>query len=226
MKKLLSILSVLLVLALVIGVSVWKLGDYQDAAGEASTSPTDIVAQAPSEEATEAPTDVLVEFPTQEPTEEETIYDPRPHPADVQAEQDRLNEQQDRDEQKRQEEEQQRQEQEDSYQLDPNGYYNTRDEVALYIHIYGRLPNNYITKNQAKSLYGSTKNIPSNMNIGGDRFYNKEGLLPSGHTYYECDIGTTGGRNRGAKRIVFSTDGLIYYTDDHYASFTLLYGEP
>ena len=64
------------------------------------------------------------------------------------------------------------------------------------------------------------------MNIGGDRFYNKEGLLPSGHTYYECDIGTTGGRNRGAKRIVFSSDGLVYYTNDHYESFTLLYGEP
>ena len=241
MKKLLSILSVLLVLALVIGVSVWKLGDYQDAAGEASTSPTDIVAQAPSEEATEAPTDVLVEFPTQEPTEEETIYDPRPHPADVQAEQDRLNEQQDRDEANRQEQPDRdeqtgqeptetqpvQEEEEDETQSSMSGsYYNTKDEVALYIHLYGCLPDNYITKSQAKSLYGSTKNIPSNMNIGGDRFYNKEGLLPSGHTYYECDIGTTGGRNRGAKRIVFSTDGLIYYTDDHYASFTLLYGEP
>lgn len=246
MKKLLSILSVLLVLALVIGVSVWKLGDYQDAAGEASTSPTDIVAQAPSEEATEAPTDVLVEFPTQEPTEEETIYDPRPHPADVQAEQDRLNAQQDRDEANRQEQpdrdeqpeqseqpeqetpetEPAQKEEDSSSGLDPNGYYNTKDAVALYIHIYGRLPNNYITKSQGNSLYGSYKNIPSNMNIGGDVFHNWDEDLPLGHSYYECDIGTTGGRNRGAKRIVFSTDGLIYYTDDHYASFTLLYGEP
>ncbi len=108
--------------------------------------------------------------------------------------------------------------------LDPNGYYNTKDEVALYIHLYGRLPGNYITKSQAKSQYGSTSKIPSNKNIGGDRFYNKEGLLPSGHTYYECDIGTYGGSNRGTKRIVFSSDGLIYYTSNHYGSFTLLYG--
>ena len=63
--------------------------------------------------------------------------------------------------------------------------------------------------------------------IGGDRFGNYEGLLPKkkGRTYYECDIGTVGKRSRGAKRIIFSNDGLVYYTDDHYESFTLLYGE-
>ena len=60
---------------------------------------------------------------------------------------------------------------------------------------------------------------------GGDVFQNREGLLPKvkGRTYYECDIGTTGKKSRGSKRIVFSNDGLIYYTDDHYESFTLLY---
>lgn len=225
MKKLLSLL---LALALVFGLLGCQFSGFMEAPKEEPAQDQNTV-QTPADQPVnwpELPSEEHTEEPSEEPTEEETIYDPRPHPADVQAEQDRLNEQQDRDEQKRQEEEQQRQEQEDSYQLDPNGYYNTRDEVALYIHIYGCLPDNYITKSQAKSLYGSTKNIPSNMNIGGDRFYNKEGLLPSGHTYYECDIGTTGGRNRGAKRIVFSTDGLIYYTDDHYESFTLLYGEP
>lgn len=55
---------------------------------------------------------------------------------------------------------------------------------------------------------------------------NREGLLPQGHTYYECDIDTLGASSRGAKRIVYSSDGLIYYTSDHYASFTLLYGTP
>lgn len=110
--------------------------------------------------------------------------------------------------------------------LDPNGSYTSRDAVALYLHVYGHLPSNYITKSQAKSLYGSVSKIPSSMNIGGDRFYNKEGLLPDGHTYYECDIGTSGGSNRGTRRIVYSSDGLIYYTNDHYNSFTLLYGEP
>ncbi|MBQ6866862.1 MAG: ribonuclease, partial [Clostridia bacterium] len=46
-----------------------------------------------------------------------------------------------------------------------------------------------------------------------------------GRKYYECDIGTVGKRSRGARRIIFSNDGLVYYTDDHYESFTLLYGE-
>ena len=65
------------------------------------------------------------------------------------------------------------------------------------------------------------------MAIGGDKFGNREGLLPkkNGRQYYECDIDTVGKSSRGAKRIVFSDDGLIYYTDDHYESFTLLYGE-
>ena len=63
--------------------------------------------------------------------------------------------------------------------------------------------------------------------IGGDRFGNYEGTLPEkdGRTYYECDINTLGADSRGAERLVFSSDGLIYYTADHYESFTLLYGE-
>ena len=63
--------------------------------------------------------------------------------------------------------------------------------------------------------------------IGGDVFGNREGILPKekGRTYYECDIDTNGQNSRGAKRLVFSDDGLIYYTEDHYESFTLLYGE-
>ena len=63
--------------------------------------------------------------------------------------------------------------------------------------------------------------------IGGDRFGNREGILPAaqGRSYYECDIGTIGESSRGAKRLVYSDDGLIYYTEDHYETFTLLYGE-
>ncbi len=64
--------------------------------------------------------------------------------------------------------------------------------------------------------------------LGGSRFGNYEERLPQaeGRTYQECDIDTVGASSRGAKRIVFSNDGLIYYTDDHYESFELLYGEP
>ena len=111
--------------------------------------------------------------------------------------------------------------------LDPNGSYTTKEDVGLYIHLYGKLPPNFITKSVAKAN-GWYKDPPGDKCIGGDRFYNKEGLLPnkSGRLYYECDIGTMYSSSRGAKRIVFSNDGLVYYTSNHYKSFTLMYGEP
>ena len=111
-----------------------------------------------------------------------------------------------------------------------DGQYDSKDEVALYIHLFGHLPSNYITKSQAQALGwegGSLEPYAPGCSIGGSRFGNYEGLLPKakGRTYTECDIDTCGAKSRGAKRIVFSNDGLIYYTDDHYATFTLLYGE-
>lgn len=114
--------------------------------------------------------------------------------------------------------------------LDEDGAYTTKDDVALYIHQYGHLPNNFITKKDAEALGwqgGSLEPYAPGMSIGGSRFGNYEGILPeaSGRKYTECDIDTMGAKSRGAKRIVFSNDGLIYYTDDHYESFTLLYGE-
>ena len=114
--------------------------------------------------------------------------------------------------------------------LDENGTYTSKDDVALYIHTYGKLPSNFITKSQAEKLGwtgGSLEPYAPGKCIGGGRFGNYEGLLPEkpGRTYTECDIDTLGARSRGAKRIVFSNDGLIYYTDDHYEHFTLLYGE-
>lgn len=114
--------------------------------------------------------------------------------------------------------------------ISEDGSYSSRDEVALYIHTYGRLPDNFITKKQARELGwdgGSVEVYAPGKCIGGDRFGNYEGLLPEkdGRSYTECDIDTLGKSSRGAKRIIFSNDGLIYYTDDHYASFTLLYGE-
>ncbi len=114
--------------------------------------------------------------------------------------------------------------------LDEKGYYYSKEDVALYIHTYGCLPENFITKNEARDLGwegGSVERYAPGMAIGGDRYGNYEGLLPAkkGRTWTECDIDTNGKSSRGAKRIVFSNDGLIYYTDDHYESFTLLYGE-
>ncbi len=114
--------------------------------------------------------------------------------------------------------------------LPENGTYTAREDVALYIHQYGRLPDNFITKKEAQNLGwpgGDLEPYAPGMCIGGSRFGNYEGLLPEaeGRTYTECDIDTLGARSRGAKRIVFSNDGLIYYTEDHYESFELLYGD-
>ena len=111
-----------------------------------------------------------------------------------------------------------------------DGSYTTKEDVALYIHTYGHLPDNFITKKEAQSLGwqgGSLEPYAPGKSIGGSHFGNYEGILPEakGRNYTECDIDTMGANSRGAKRIVFSSDGLIYYTDDHYESFTLLYGE-
>ncbi len=114
--------------------------------------------------------------------------------------------------------------------LNEAGAYTTKDDVALYLYLYGRLPDNFITKSEARELGwdgGGLERYAPGKCIGGDRFGNYEGLLPerSGRSYTECDINTLGAAARGAERIVFSNDGLIYYTADHYETFTLLYGE-
>ena len=113
--------------------------------------------------------------------------------------------------------------------LDRNGSYTSRDDVALYIHQYGKLPGNFITKAEAQKLGwsgGSLEKYAPGKSIGGDRFGNYEGKLTkkNGRNWKECDIDYVKG-NRNAKRIVFSNDGLIYYTGDHYKSFSKLYGK-
>lgn len=100
------------------------------------------------------------------------------------------------------------------------GKYTSMEEVGAHIYLYHCLPSNYVTKNNfKKSNYTSTNML----SVGGNRFYNKEEHLPtaSGRTYTECDIDYRGG-NRNAKRIVFSSDWLIFYTSDHYDTFSIL----
>ena len=114
--------------------------------------------------------------------------------------------------------------------IDEDGVYTTKDDVALYLHTYGHLPSNFITKKEAEKLGwsgGSLEPYAPGKCIGGSHFGNYEGILPEkdGRSYTECDIETLGADKRGAKRIVFSNDGLIYYTEDHYETFELLYGE-
>ena len=112
-----------------------------------------------------------------------------------------------------------------------DGTYTSKEDVAGYLHEYGKLPSNFITKNEAKKLgwvkeKGNLSDVAPGKSIGGDYFGNYEGTLPEkdGRDYHECDIDYDG-EHRGAKRIVYSDDGLIYYTEDHYETFELLYGE-
>ena len=110
--------------------------------------------------------------------------------------------------------------------LKEDGFYTSPEEVALYIHIYGELPQNYITKQEAQALgwvssEGNLDEVAPGMSIGGNRFGNYEQALPDGD-YKECDVNYEGGY-RGDERLVYSDDGSIYYTDDHYATFTQLY---
>lgn len=110
--------------------------------------------------------------------------------------------------------------------IDRDGSYTSKEDVALYLHVYGELPQNFMTKKQAKKLGwsgGSLEDYAPGMCIGGDYFGNYEGLLPKDREYHECDIDTLGKKSRGAKRIIYSDDGYIYYTGDHYENFELLY---
>ena len=107
-------------------------------------------------------------------------------------------------------------------------YYYDVTNVVLYLELYGELPGNFITKAEARELGwngGSVEDYKAGGAIGGDYFGNYEELLPKadGRTYHECDIDTNGASGRGAKRVVFSSDGLYFYTSDHYASFTQVF---
>ena len=110
-----------------------------------------------------------------------------------------------------------------------DGNYTSKDEVALYIHTYNKLPINYITKQQAEeqgwdSSSGNLDEVLPGMSIGGSSFGNYESKLPkaNGRQYFECDIDYEGGY-RNSKRLVYSNDGMIFYTEDHYENFEQLY---
>lgn len=113
--------------------------------------------------------------------------------------------------------------------VEEDGSYSSKEEVALYIHTYGKLPGNYLTKREAENLgwlsyKGNLWDVAPGKSIGGSRFGNYEGQLPDakGRKYYECDIDFDG-TYRNAKRIIYSNDGLIFYTEDHYKTFEQLY---
>ena len=111
------------------------------------------------------------------------------------------------------------------FAVEEDGWYDSMEFVAVYLDTYDKLPDNYLTKKEAQALgwvskQGNLWEVAYGCSIGGDRFGNYEGLLPDkkGRKWTECDIDFEG-EYRNGKRIVFSSDGLIYYTDDHYESF-------
>ena len=111
--------------------------------------------------------------------------------------------------------------------IEEDGWYYSTEDVALYLYTYGELHDNFITKKEAQKLgwdnkKGNLWEVADGMCIGGDHFGNYEGLLPEEDDYTECDVNYEGGY-RGAERIIFSDDGDIYYTGDHYKSFEQLY---
>ena len=117
----------------------------------------------------------------------------------------------------------------DSSGIAEDGEYTDKDDVALYINTYGKLPENFITKEEAKKRgwkdkEGNLDEVAPGKSIGGGRFGNYEEKLPDaeGREWFECDVNYDGGY-RGAQRIIFSNDGLIYYTEDHYENFEQLY---
>lgn len=122
-----------------------------------------------------------------------------------------------------------------SLDVSEDGEYDTKDEVCAYLVQYHELPSNYMTKKEARKLGwegGALNRLIDGMCIGGDYYGNYEGVLPDvkGREYHECDIDTLSGSSRGPKRIVYSGDDdnedwNIYYTDDHYETFTLLWGD-
>lgn len=162
-------------------------------------TPTPTPTQAPTATPTQAPTNTPTPAPTATPTPEPT-EPPTATPTEVPAATPT------------------------APPIDENGSYFDRDNVALYIKTYGKLPPNFITKQEARNLgwkSGNVQKYAPGKAIGGDTFQNKEGILPktSGVTYKECDIDTNGKKDRGSKRIVFGSDGRIFYTEDHYNTY-------
>ncbi|MGI6070790.1 MAG: ribonuclease domain-containing protein [Blautia sp.] len=114
-------------------------------------------------------------------------------------------------------------------EITEDGQYTSKEEVAEYVHQYGHLPENFISKTKARKLGWDSKEgnlweVAPGKSIGGSQFKNYDGTLPDkpGRTWTECDIDYQGGY-REAKRLIFSNDGLIFYTEDHYQTFEQLY---
>ena len=113
--------------------------------------------------------------------------------------------------------------------VEESGKYTTRDSVAAYLCKFDKLPSNYVSKNEGQQLY-ETKTGKTfekwNFNpwttigvmIGGDSFSNDKSMLPQG-SYHEADVDYSA-NNRGTKRLMYQGGCTIYYTANHYESYS------
>lgn len=97
------------------------------------------------------------------------------------------------------------------------------NKVISYVKENHRLPEYYITKSEAKKQgwnpsQGNLCEVLPGKAIGGDYFGNREGRLPKDEKYFEGDVNYSCG-NRNADRIIFTKNGDVYLTKDHYRSF-------
>lgn len=106
-----------------------------------------------------------------------------------------------------------------------NSIQNLTNEVKVinYVKSNHELPDYYITKSEARkqgwvASEGNLCDVLPGKAIGGDKFSNREKTLPSGKQYFEADVNYNCG-NRNADRIVFTKDGEVYLTKNHYKSF-------
>ncbi|MCK9183461.1 MAG: hypothetical protein M0P13_11385 [Fibrobacteraceae bacterium] len=116
--------------------------------------------------------------------------------------------------------------------ISEDGIYTSKDSVGAYICLFGKLPSDYRTKDEAEALYEQEGNAFTKWNfnpwttlgvmVGGDVYSDDANALTEG-SYYECDVDYSGA-NRGTKRLIYTDSCIIYYTADHYETFTQIYG--
>lgn len=95
--------------------------------------------------------------------------------------------------------------------------------VINYVKSHHELPDYYITKAEARQQgwqpsQGNLCDVLPGKAIGGDHFSNREKKFPKGEQYFEADVNYNCG-NRGADRIVFTKNGDVWLTHDHYKTF-------
>ena len=100
----------------------------------------------------------------------------------------------------------------------------TKEDIVIdFVKKNHELPDYYLTKSEARNQgwnasAGNLCEVLPGKAIGGDKFSNREKQLPKGNQYYEADVNYNCG-NRNADRIVFTKNGEVWLTHDHYRSF-------